>query len=284
MTIDQLSHRLRERLKSEYGEGESRDMVRLIFHALKGWNTTQLIVHGDSEASEWLQQKSSEIVERIEKGEPVQYILGEAYFYGMDFKVTPDVLIPRPETAELVDMIVNQNRASDLRVLDIGTGSGAIAVALARNLMFPQITAMDISSEAIAVARENASRLHAGIRFVREDIFVYDPQPDSFDIIVSNPPYVTESEKMAMSRNVLDYEPSVALFVKDDTPLIYYSRIAEISRRALSPGGKIYFEINPLFADQLKSMLISCGFVDVSLSKDSYNRIRFASARKPSVR
>lgn len=276
--VGELARDMRERLTGVYGAGEARDMVRQMFHAFKGWDATALIVHGDATASDWLRGKCEDAVARVLAGEPVQYVTGEAYFYGMDLYVAPGVLIPRPETAELVDMIVARNQEADLRVLDVGTGSGAIAIALSRNLKFAQVTAIDISGDALSVARRNAEKLKAHVSIAGADIFTYDPDNDSFDIIVSNPPYIAECEKAHMHANVLGHEPALALFVPDDNPLVYYSRIAEVGRRALVPGGRLYFEINPLYADDLGRMLLQQGYEDVELVCDSHNRVRFASA------
>lgn len=277
--VDSLDRLIRRRLEPEYGVGEARAMSRLIFHNLKGWNATDLIVNGDSPASDWLQEQVERILNRLQSGEPLQYILGEARFYGMDLEVTPDVLIPRPETEELVDLIVSENNQRDLRVLDVGTGSGAIAIALSRNLPFARVTAIDVSKPALEVAERNAKMLHANIDFRLCDVFTYLPPKDSFDIIVSNPPYIADSEKKDMSRNVLEYEPHSALFVPDDNPLIYYSRIATIGLDALSSGGKLYFEINPLYATALRKMLATDGYEDVRIIRDISRRDRFAAAK-----
>ena len=199
----------------------------------------------------------------------------------MDLKVDRSVLIPRHETEELVDLIVDGNKGrQDLRVLDIGTGSGAIAIALSRNLPFAHVTAIDISEAALKIARENARALHADIDFIRQDVFTWQPAPESFDIIVSNPPYIANSEKAAMDSNVLDYEPHSALFVPDSEPLIFYSRIATIAIGALAGGGRLYFEINPLFAADLVRMLGAEGFRDIEVHKDISRRDRFISCSK----
>lgn len=280
-TVSQLFKAVRKSLEPLYGGGEADAMSRLIFHSLKGWDLTGLIINGDREASEYLIEKIESIVRRALKHEPIQYILGDARFYGLNLKVNPHVLIPRVETEQLVDMIVAENQASDLRVLDIGTGSGAIAIALARNLRFPTVTAVDISPDALEVASQNARALKANIDFCVQDVFAYNPERDSFDIIVSNPPYIAEHEKEGMDKNVLGFEPHLALFVPDDNPLIFYSRIAEIASVALSDRGKVYFEINPLFADQIVSMLKSDGFADIEVVKDIAHRNRFVKAVKP---
>lgn len=279
-TVAEMCRKLRNLLAPIYGVGEATAMTNLIFHSLKGWSLTDLTIKSDTVLSEYMIQKIDDIVKRLLKNEPIQYVLGESRFYGMSLKVTPDVLIPRQETEELVDLIVEENSNPDLKVLDIGTGSGAIAIALSRNLKFPQITALDVSENALKVARENADVLHARIQWLCQDIFTYDPDADTFDIIVSNPPYITESEKQFMESNVLDFEPHTALFVPDDNPLIYYSRIAETASVALKDNGRLYLEINPMFSDQLREMLLSAKFRDVRILNDISHRNRFAIARK----
>ncbi|ROT06532.1 peptide chain release factor N(5)-glutamine methyltransferase [Lepagella muris] len=270
--------KLREILRPLYGNGETEAIIRIMFHYLKGWNTVDIIMHEDASLSPFIKSEIDAILKRLVKHEPIQYITGEARFHGMEMKVTPDVLIPRPETDELVDIIVSDaGETEDLRVLDIGTGSGCIAIALARSLRFPTVTAVDISDAALAVARENASNLKANVSFIKEDILTVSPE-GIFDIIVSNPPYIDESEKSGMEPNVLDYEPKIALFVPDDNPLLFYKRIAEIAVRKLSPAGKLYFEINPRHADELSRYLTDCGFDDVQVIRDSFGKLRFIKA------
>lgn len=270
--------KLREILRPLYGNGETEAIIRIMFHYLKGWNTVDIIMHEDASLSPFIKSEIDAILKRLVKHEPIQYITGEARFHGMEMKVTPDVLIPRPETDELVDIIVSDaGETEDLRVLDIGTGSGCIAIALARSLRFPTVTAVDISDAALAVARENASNLKANISFIKEDILTDSPE-GIFDIIVSNPPYIDESEKSGMEPNVLDYEPKIALFVPDNNPLLFYKRIAEIAVRKLFPAGKLYFEINPRHADELSRYLTDCGFDDVQVIRDSFGKLRFIRA------
>ena len=278
--VESLRRELVTLLSPLYGDGEAQAMVRLLFHALKGWNQTDLMIHADDEPSLYLISKIEECIKRLLDNEPIQYVLGEARFYGMNLYVDRNVLIPRLETEELVDIVVRENSGSDLRVLDVGTGSGAIAIALSRNLRFPEITVIDISEGALRVARCNARNLNAPIHFIHEDVFKYEPDAGAFDIIVSNPPYIAESEMKAMDANVLDYEPHNALFVPEDNPLVYYSRIAEIGMKSLVAGGKLYFEINPLFAGQLKALLESNGYEDVRILEDISHKKRFAAAVK----
>lgn len=271
-------NRLRSALVPLYGKGESDAIIRLIFHYLKGWNLTDMLIHQDEELSPFIKSEIEKILERLLKYEPIQYITGEARFHGMEMKIKPGVLIPRPETEELVDIIIDDNKnGEDLNVLDLCTGSGCIAIALARNLPFSKVTAIDFSDEAIEVAKENSELLKAKIDIIKDDIFSWSPK-DKYDIIVSNPPYVLDKEALTMEHNVLDYEPHEALFVRDDNPLIYYSRIADISKDSLNEGGKLYFEINPLEVESLKNMMIAKGFKDVTVQYDTSRLPRFMSA------
>lgn len=281
MKVNDLRRELVNRLAALYGRYEANSMTRLIFHHLKGWDPTSLIINANLPVSERMLQTAGRILVRLEHHEPLQYILGEARFYGMDLQVSPAVLIPRPETAELVDQIVDRyGQTRDLRVLDVGTGSGAIAIALSRNLPYSKVSAMDVSDAALDVAKENARQLGAKIDFIHADIFDWKPMSDSFDIIVSNPPYIPEEEKSDMEDNVLKFEPVQALFVPDDDPLRYYRRITEVASVALVPGGHLYFEINPRFAEQMVKLMENNGFRNVTITRDSQNRKRFADGTK----
>lgn len=272
--------KLRNALRPIYGDRETEAIIRIIFHYLKGWNTVDMLIHESDTLSPFLESEIDGILRRLLRYEPIQYITGEARFHGMEFHVTPDVLIPRPETDELVDIIVGDaNDASDLRILDIAAGSGCIAIALARSLPFPRVSALEISEAALKVARDNASRLKADVSFIHADIFKWQPSPASFDIIVSNPPYIDESEKAAMEPNVLEYEPAQALFVPDSDPIVFYRRIAEVARTGLSEGGRLYLEINPRHAAELSELLKKNGFSDIETIKDSYEKDRFIRAR-----
>ncbi len=280
MTIGDASRAMIEILSPIYGQGEAKAMTRLIFHAFKGWNLTDMVIHSDNKLSIFMSEKINSIMPRLLNHEPIQYILGEAYFYGMNLKVDKSTLIPRQETEQLVDIIVKDNEEADLNVLDIGTGCGAIAIALSRNLKFSNVSAIDISEDALAVAEENSKNLHAPVKFIHADVFTFIPREESLDIIVSNPPYVDESEKEKMDANVLDYEPSSALFVPDDNPLVFYSRITEIATHSLKNGGRLYFEINPKHAEKLASLLKSNGLSDILIIKDIHGKNRFIKCSK----
>lgn len=274
----QTLQKLRTALRPIYGNCETEAIIRILFHYLKGWNTVDMLIHETEPLSPFVKSEVDNILERLLRHEPIQYITGEARFHGMEIKVTPDVLIPRPETDELVDIILadNENR-EDLKVLDVATGSGCIAIALSRNLKFPKVAALEISRKALDIAEENAKNLKAKIDLIHADIFTW--QPDSmFDIIVSNPPYIEESEKAEMEPNVLDYEPHSALFVPDDDPIKFYERIADMACEALSQDGMLYFEINPRSAEIISNYLSFKGFVNIEILRDSFGKQRFIKA------
>lgn len=284
MTLNQYIRDCISRLSPVYDEGEARWLMRISIEHLKGWTQTDIALRGDEEIDPELSGKIDAIIGRLLKSEPIQYILGETYWHGLTLKVRPGVLIPREETSELVDIIENDNRQSDLRVLDVCTGSGCIAVALAKALPFSSVTASDISDVALGVARENAELNKVKIDFVKSDALKPTPTPKaSFDIIVSNPPYIAQSEDRLMKPNVLDYEPHSALFVPDNDPLMFYRSISESARGQIKPGGRLYFEINPLFRNQLCDMLGQHGWLEVTSIKDIHGKDRFVSAKSPSL-
>lgn len=267
------------RLAPVYDTSESRWLIRIILEKLKGWSQTDIMIKGDQDVSAELQSSIDAIIARLLRNEPIQYILGETYWHGLTLKVTPAVPIPRVETSELVDIIVNENKSKDLAVLDMCTGSGCIAIALARTLPFPTVTGVDISEDALHIAGENAALCKVKIHFLKSDVLKPINLPEkSYDIIVSNPPYIALCEMSVMDANVLDYEPHSALFVPDDNPLEFYRAISSSSLRLAKPGGKMYLEINPLFSGQLRDMLKSDGWEDVTIIKDMHGKDRFISA------
>ena len=255
-------------------------MTRLTLEYVTGWSRVDLLVDADKELGEVRVEAVKNIVDRLLKHEPLQYILGYEDFMGLKIKVSPSVLIPRPETQELVNIIIDREaKASDLRVLDAGTGSGAIAVALSRNLRFARVMAIDNSDAALEVARSNAERLRTPVTFVNADMLSLASLPgEPFDIIVSNPPYVLDSERAEMSANVLGHEPSVALFVPDSDPLRFYLALARYAAAGgLKPDGRLYFECNPLTIGVLSSQL-EVDFDEVEAIRDSFGRKRFIIA------
>ena len=206
--------------------------------------------------------------QRLLTGEPIQYILGEAPFYGRNFLVTPDTLIPRNETEELVHRILKENPAPGLRVLDLGTGTGCIPITLALELQSPEVFALDVSEEALAIARQNALKLEAQVQFLEGDLLGSIPTLAPFDVIVSNPPYVPLRDQGEMHANVLNFEPHLALFVLDEDPLVFYQAIGTWGQQLLKKGGKLYLEIYENLAEELVTLLQSLGYSQVQVYPD----------------
>ena len=250
---------LRSELSGCYDSREIEGMTRIIFEDVLLWQPVDIVMRDGEQLPEFFDSRLASIITRLKQHEPLQYILGKARFHGHSFAVTPATLIPRPETEQLVDMIVDENPGSDLAVLDIGTGSGCIAISLARALKFAQVTATDVSPDALAVAQHNATALKTRVRFLEQDILTCSAPSQAWDIIVSNPPYITEQEKATMERNVLDYEPHSALFVPNDDPMLFYRPIAAYASRSLKNGGRLYLEINRAMAQQVSDILRQAG-------------------------
>lgn len=277
---------IRQSLQPFYPEGEIKGLIRLLMERVCGIAPHQLLLGKGKELSEIQRERITEIVEGLKKSVPVQYLLGIADFYGREFKVDPSVLIPRPETEELVDTILKDLRqkpaTAPIRILDIGTGSGCIAITLATELPQADVTALDISPAALETARTNAGRLNAQVKFCQADILsppmAEKAAPGQFDLIVSNPPYVWISEKAGMEKNVLDYEPHTALFVDDSDPLLFYRAIARFGKDHLRERGKIYFEINALCGKEMKELLQRQGYRDVCLQQDLSGKDRMIKA------
>lgn len=216
--------------------------------------------------------------ERLKRGEPIQYIIGKAPFYGREFLVSPATLIPRNETEELVHLIIKENPQQGLRILDIGTGTGCIPISLFLEMKEPEVYALDISLEALKVARQNAKSLKAEVNFLQGDILRERIPLESLDILVSNPPYIPEKGKAEMHKNVLDFEPGLALFVPDEDPLLFYRRIAELGREHLKKGGRLYFEIHEDFGPETVDLLESMGYQEVRLIQDLNGKNRIVTA------
>ena len=277
MILKEAIEQLRAGLTGLYEPQELQAMIRVICEDVFNYDQVDVALRQESELPDFAPERIADIIARLRRHEPLQYIVGSARFHGHRFKVTPAVLIPRPETEQLVDLIVDENPGSDLRVLDIGTGSGCIAISLARALKFAQVDALDVSRDALAVARENAAALKVKVRFFESDILSPQP-PGRYDIIVSNPPYVCWSEREAMERNVKDYEPGQALFVPDNDPLLFYKAIVPYAAQSLERGGRLYLEINQRFGNEVKRLLEDNGFDEVRIIEDTYGKVRFAAA------
>lgn len=282
MTVREELIEIRRRLDGIFDRREREAIILLIFSHVKGWGRVDLIINEGKELSEFAKREIDGLVDRLLLGEPIQYVTGNARFYGMDFKVGPGVLIPRPETEELVDWIVDDFKGrDDLRILDIGAGSGCIAIALVKTLPFSVVTSVDFSDSALGYSRENGKALKAKVNFVKADMYEWLPAPATLDIVVSNPPYIHPDEKADMEVRVKDFEPSEALFVTADDPIRPYKRIEEMARTGLKPGGYVYLELNPLFAGDVKAYYESHAWHEVEVRVDSYGKKRFLKAVKP---
>lgn len=272
---------IRQELSGFYPDAEAAAMAKYILTEKYQLSALDLYAGKDMNFSSEKLSEVNDILARMKSYEPLQYIISETWFCGYRFKVTPAVLIPRPETAELIDWIVTDNKREGAHVLDIGTGSGCIPVSLALMMDSPVVSAWDISEEALSVASENARINNADVAFSRVDVLGTDIPDIKVDVLVSNPPYITESEKKDMEKNVLEWEPDLALFVPDDDPLRFYKRIAELGLDILNDGGLIYFEINRAYGSETVDMLASMGYKDIELRKDLSGNDRMIKTLKP---
>lgn len=265
-------------LSKVYDAAEAESLFYICLEELKGWKKVDLAMNNNAELDRVELVKWNEVLTQLEQERPIQYIFGNAHFYGLEFFVDENTLIPRPETEELVEWIINENKGKkDIKILDIGTGSGCIAITLAKNLPQAKLYAIDVSKDALAKARGNAVRNEVNVTFIEKDILMADSLPESFDVIVSNPPYVRNLEKQEIKNNVLQYEPHLALFVDDNDPLLFYRKIAKLGNGTLAVNGKIYFEINQYLGPQTVSMLEEEGYKNVILKKDMYGNDRMVS-------
>lgn len=269
-------------LRDLFPQEEINNFFFLIIEKEFGYNKAKTIMRLEEPISMGESIMIHDYLNRLKKSEPIQYILGETEFYGLTFKVNRDTLIPRPETEELVDWIIHgckkEKEPKPISIVDLGTGSGCIAVALAKNLEYADVEAWDVSEGALRVARKNARDNRCKIRFDRVDMLELPELGKEFDIIVSNPPYVRYSEKKDMKKNVLDYEPAIALYVPNDDPLLYYKKIVEWGKTALKPGGRLYFEINEYLGEEMVQCLEKEGYKRIQLKKDYTGRDRMIRA------
>ncbi len=271
---------LREQLSKSYEPQEASGLARIIFCDILGQSNVDYYLCKDIDLSGNEEEKVKSILQRLEKYEPIQYIEGKKYFSGREFFVRQGVLIPRPETEELVELAA-QACKPNAKILDIGTGSGCIAISLAKKLPEAEVHAWDISEAALEVAKQNNEQLSASVHFEQHDILTYQATgEEAFDLIISNPPYITESEKAEMEANVLAWEPSIALFVPDNDPLLFYRRIGELALRMLTPNGKLFFEINRAYGDATKQLLCNQGYKNIHIQKDLSGNDRFVYAEK----
>ncbi|MDT0555168.1 peptide chain release factor N(5)-glutamine methyltransferase [Patiriisocius hiemis] len=264
-------------LSSRYPTEEILSFFYILAEVFLNKTRFQLSLDTNATLTEIQHQQFENGLQRLKQNEPIQYIVGVTEFYGIPFKVTPATLIPRPETEELVDWILNSEiniQHSELKILDIGTGSGCIAISLAKNLTTASVSAIDFSKEALTIAAGNAKNNKVEVSFHQIDVLATNSLPDKYDIIVSNPPYVRELEKKMMQANVTEYEPSSALFVEDDNPFIFYEKITYLAKKHLTSNGLLYFEINEYLSEELMQLIESIGFSGVICKKDMFGKPR----------
>ena len=274
-----IANKIHEGLASTYTVGEIKALTRIIATELLGISQTAFYLADEIKLDAEQTHLLTNAIERLQQHEPIQYILGYSDFCGLRFAVTPAVLIPRPETSELIEWITEESPTAK-SILDIGTGSGCIAVSLATMMPQAQVTAWDISTQALAIAQKNSTANGSIVLFEERDILTYEPTDESYDIIVSNPPYIKEVEKKEMEENVLLWEPHLALFVPDNDPLLFYRTIAQKAQNMLTPGGKLYFEINREHGADTVAMLQAMNYRNITLRKDLAGNDRMIMAEK----
>ncbi|WP_293306053.1 peptide chain release factor N(5)-glutamine methyltransferase [Pedobacter sp. UBA5917] len=281
MNIGALEEHYKSELVPLYDREEAKSLFSLAAEQVLLLSPGKLMMQKDTEISFINEQKLLSILNDLQIGKPIQHILEEAHFYGLVFKVNEHVLIPRPETEELVEWIISvcssQFTVNEAKILDIGTGSGCIPITLKKHLPNAEVSTLDVSGEAIAVAKHNAQQIGVEVDFLEADILTFQSK-DKFDIIVSNPPYIRYLEKLEMHTNVLLHEPHLALFVSDENPLLFYKAIADFAKTNLKPKGQLFFEINEYLDKETIEMLDDKGFINIDLRKDMQGKDRMVRA------
>lgn len=308
MTLKELQHHFHDQLNAIYGQNEVHSFFKLLVGHHLNFKSIEIALQPNHNISNTEQEYFNKAINRLKQEEPIQYIIGETEFFGMPFKVNPHTLIPRPETEELVQWIIEEEsipiaigtksqipnpkfkqqttNSKHLTILDIGTGSGCIAISLAKHLPNAKVYALDVSKEALKIAKENAILNKVEVDFIEADILVschaelVSASP-KFDIIVSNPPYVRELEKSTIKNNVLKHEPHLALFVKNEDPLLFYKAICEFAVHNLKPNGRLFFEINQYLGGEMKQLLNTYHFESVELRQDMFGNVRMLKSIKP---
>ena len=280
MKISDLKSNFKKTLSELYPTEEIQSFFNILSEKYLNLSRIEIALNRDRRLTETEAEKFQKAILRLQNHEPIQYIIGETEFYGLPFKVNKHTLIPRPETEELVEWILSGFPPSGARgLLDIGTGTGCIAISLAKNLPNAKISALDISKEALKIAEANAKLNKVEVNFFQTDILAAETLPKKYDVIVSNPPYVRELEKKQMQQNVLKYEPHSALYVKDEDPLLFYRAISRLAKNHLNPGGKLFFEINEYLAYEMTELLKAAGFKNIEIKKDIYGKDRMLKCK-----
>ncbi|WP_262733693.1 peptide chain release factor N(5)-glutamine methyltransferase [Gaetbulibacter sp. NE] len=286
MKLKDIQRLFHKTLDTIYGKQEVDSFFYLLTEHIVGLNRMALALEPNAIINKKNEEVFQDALSRLEQQEPIQYIIGETEFYGLIFNVYPDTLIPRPETEELVEWIIKnhsvQNQDAQLNILDIGTGTGCIAISLAKHLPNAKVYALDVSKNALEVARQNAENNNVSVQFINDDILNPDGFKSNikFDIIVSNPPYVRQLEKQEIKPNVLNHEPHLALFVDDHDPLLFYRSICEFSTIYLKEKGTLYFEINQYLGKEMVDLMQTFSFKNVELKQDLFGNDRMVKAVK----
>lgn len=282
-TVAEILKYFKAKLSPAYPENEVNNITQILFEHYLGWDKMELRRRENESLSESELLLFHKALKRLAKHEPVQHITENTEFYGLQFKVSGDVLIPRPETEELVDLIIKESKGEET-ILDIGTGTGCIPISIKYNLPTSKLIALDVSEEALMIAKLNAKLSNVEVEFINSNILLLDSlreiNENTIDVIVSNPPYITHSEKELMNKNVLSYEPHLALFIDDSEPLLFYRKISELAYKKLKKGGRLYFEINESFGEPTAKLLKSNGFSDIRIIKDLQNKDRIIAATR----
>ena len=275
-------HEIKKMLAGYYPDAEASALAKMLLVEVLHFSTLELFGGKDKEVFKKDLDVLYEMSRRLQNQEPIQYIIGKETFCGMPFVVNRHVLIPRPETQDLVEWIAEEDQQTNpCRLLDMGTGSGCIAISLAKKLPHVQVEAWDISGEALQVARQNALNNQVKVDFHQQDILSASPGIAEWNVIVSNPPYITNKEKAEMEANVLNWEPHTALFVPDHDPLLFYRKIAQLGMSMLVNGGALYFEINRAYGTETIAMLQALGYENIIIRKDRFNNERMIKATRP---
>ncbi|MFL9844780.1 peptide chain release factor N(5)-glutamine methyltransferase [Flavobacterium rhizosphaerae] len=281
MLLKEYKNNFIQTLSHWYDRAEAERFFYMALEELKGWKRVDLAMKPEECLTDDEKEQWDFVLLALRQQRPIQYIFGKAFFMGLEFAVNQNTLIPRPETEELVELIIAAHSGKKIKILDIGTGSGCIAISLAKMLPESEVWALDVSEGALATAQKNADANGVQVTFMQQDILALKQLPERFDVIVSNPPYVRELEKAEIKANVMEYEPHSALFVPDTNPLLFYKKIAKLALKNLTEGGMLYFEINQYLGPETRWMVENTGFTNVLLKKDLFGNNRIVSAVKP---
>ena len=280
MTLKDLQIYIHKRIERLYPEGEIRSFYFILLEHYAHLSRSEVLANPQQQLLVVAESQIIAAIEELTTERPIQYIIGATEFYGSSFEVDENVLIPRQETEELVDWIITEvggrsgREGKPIRIVDIGCGSGCIAISLAKHLKNSVVTALDISENALAITRRNAERNGVSLQTLQADVLTLEALPDTYDIIVSNPPYVRESEKKEIQRNVLDFEPHLALFVSDENPLVFYKKITQLALQSLSEGGVLFFEINQYLPSEMRTLIEGFFGLQMTLRNDLFGNAR----------